>query len=117
MTRSRIFEYLSHQASHGPPDQRSSSCFDENQAPIWAYRYNNLDADVREKPSVLAHASIELPPGRDILYAGNVVSNISLDLKVGGHHIRLQDVVLTLIATTRMPDSYASPCLVETSLV
>jgi hypothetical protein len=117
MTRSRIFEYLSRRASHGPRDHRSSSCFDENQTPVWAYRYNNLDADVREKPSVLAHASIELPPGRNILCAGNVVYNISLDLKVGGHYIRLQDVELTLIATTRMPDSYASPCLVETSLV
>jgi hypothetical protein len=117
MTRSRIFEYLTHRASHGRPDHRSSSCFDENHTPVWAYRYNNLDADVREKPSLLARASIELPPGRNILCGGEVLSNISLDLEVEGHHIRLQDVDLTLIATTHMPDSYASPCLVQKSLV
>jgi hypothetical protein len=117
MTRSRIFEYLTRRTLHEPRDHRSSSCFDENQTPVWAYRYNNLDADVRTKPSVLARASIELPPGRNILCAGKVVSNISLDLEVGGHHIRLQDVELTLIATTRMPDPYVSPRLVETSAV
>jgi hypothetical protein len=117
MTRSRIFEYLTHRTSHVPPDQRSSSCFDEKQTPVWAYRYNNLDADVRQKPSMLTRASIELPPDRNVLCAGEVVSNISLDLEVEGHHIRLQHVDLTLIATARMPDSYASPRLVETSLV
>jgi hypothetical protein len=76
-----------------------------------------LDADVRGKPCVLARASIELPPDRNILCAGEVVSNISLDLEVEGHHIRLQHVDRTQIATKRMPDSYASPRLVETSLV
>jgi hypothetical protein len=117
MTSSRIFEYLTRRTSHGPPDHPSSSCFDEKQIPVWAYRYNNLDADVREKPSVLARASIELPPDRNILCAGDVLSNISLDLEVEGHHIRLQHVDLTLIATTHMPDSYAFPVLVETSSV
>jgi len=58
---------------------------------------------------VLARASIELPPDRNILCAGDVLLNISLDLEVEGHHIRLQHVDLTLIATTDMPDSYASP--------
>jgi hypothetical protein len=117
MTHSSLFEYLTHRTSHGPPDHRSSSCFDENQTPVWAYRYRDLDLDVREQPHVLPRALVELPPGRNILCAGEVVSNISLDLEVEGHHIRLQDVDLTLIATTRMPDSYASPCLVDTSMV
>ena len=43
------------------------------------------------------------------------VSNICLDLEVEGQHIRLEDVELTLIATTRIPDSYVYPCLAAKS--
>jgi hypothetical protein len=109
MTFPRILEYLTHRSSHGPPDHRSSSCFDENQTPVWAYRYKDLGADVRQDPLVRARARIEIPPGRDILCAGQVLSNIDLDLEVDGHHIRLEGVELTVFATKGIPDLYAPP--------
>jgi hypothetical protein len=104
MTFPRILEYLTHRSSHGPPDHRSSSCFDENQTPVWAYRYKELGADVRQDPLVRARARIEIPSGGDILCAGQVLSNIGLDLEVEGHHIRLEGVELTVIATKHIPD-------------
>ncbi len=109
MTFAQILEYLTHRSSHRAPDNGSSSCFDENQKPAWVYRYNNLDVDVRQDPSVRARARVEIPSGRNILRAGQVVSNIGLDLDVEGHHIRLEGVELTLIGTTRTPDLPASP--------
>jgi hypothetical protein len=109
MTFPRILEYLTHRSSHGPPDHRSSSCFDENQTPVWAYRYKDLGADVRRDPFVRARARIEIPSGREILCAGQVLSNIGLDLEVDGHHIRLEGVELTVIATKGIPDLYAPP--------
>ena len=107
MTFPRILEYLTHRSSHGPPDHRSSSCFDENQTPVWAYRYKELGADVRQDPFVRARARIEIPSGGGILCAGQVLSNIGLDLEVEGHHIRLEGVELTVTATNEVPDLYA----------
>jgi hypothetical protein len=107
MTFPEILEYLTHRSSHGPRDLRSSSCFDENQTPVWAYRYKNLGADVRQDPFVRARARVEIPSGRNILRAGQVLSNIGLDLEVEGHHIRLEGVELTVIATKDIPDLYA----------
>jgi hypothetical protein len=75
--------------------------------PVWAYRYKNLGADVRQDPFVRARARVEIPSGRDILRAGQVLSNIGLDLEVEGHHIRLEGVELTVIATKDIPDLYA----------
>jgi hypothetical protein len=107
MTFPRILEYLTHRSSHGPPDHRSSSCFDENQTPVWAYRYKELGADVRQDPFVRARARIEIPSGGGILCAGQVLSNIGLVLEVEGHHIRLEGVELTVTATNEVPDLYA----------
>jgi hypothetical protein len=107
MTFPRTLEYLTHRSSHGPPDHRSSSCFDENQTPVWAYRYKELGADVRQDPFVRARARIEIPSGGGILCAGQVLSNIGLVLEVEGHHIRLEGVELTVTATNEVPDLYA----------
>jgi hypothetical protein len=108
MTFPQILEYLTHRSSHGPPDQlHSSSCFDENQTPVWAYRYKDLGADVRQDPFVRARARVEMPSGRNILYTGQVLSNIALDLEIEGHHIRLEGVEMTVIATKGTPDLYA----------
>jgi hypothetical protein len=93
----------------GPLDNGSSSCFDENQKPVWAYRYSNLEVDVRQDPSVRARARVQMPSGQNILRVGQVMSSIGLDLEVEGHHMRLESVELTLIGTTRTPDSPASP--------
>ena len=109
MTFPQILEYLTHRSSLGSPDNRSSSCFDENQKPFWVYRYNNLEVDVRRDPSVRARARVQMPWGQNILRVGQVVSSVGLDLEVEGHHIRLESVELTLIRTTRTPDSPASP--------
>jgi hypothetical protein len=84
MTFPQILEYLTHRGSHGPPDNHSSSCFDENQTPFWAYRFKNLGADVRRDPFVRARARLELPSGRNILHTGQVLSNIGLDLEIEG---------------------------------
>jgi hypothetical protein len=54
MTFPGIFEYLTHPSSHQPPDNPSSSCFDENQTPVWAYRYKDLGDDVGRDPFVRA---------------------------------------------------------------
>jgi hypothetical protein len=123
MTFPQILEYLTHRSSHGPPDHRSSSCFDENQTPVWAYRYKDLGADVRQDPFARAWARVEMPSGRNILHTGQVLSNIGLDLEIEGHHIRLEGVELTVIATTGIPDLYApltepaySPLLVDERL-
>jgi hypothetical protein len=51
-----------------------------------------------------ARASVEIPSGRSVLHAGQVVANIGLNLEVDGRHIRLEGVELTLIATTRIPE-------------
>ena len=104
MTFPRILEYLTHRSSHGPPDNRSSSCFDENQKPVWAYRYEDLGADVRQDPFVRARARLEMPSGRNILYTGQVLSNIALDLEIEGHHIRLEGVELSVTVTRGLPD-------------
>jgi hypothetical protein len=50
-----------------------------------------------------------MPSGQNILRVGQVVSSVGLDLEVEGHHIRLESVELTLIRTTRTPDSPAYP--------
>jgi hypothetical protein len=100
MTFPQILEYLTHRSSHAPPDyHRSSSCFDENQTPVWAYRYKDLGADVRQDPFVQARARVEMPSGKNILHTGQALSNIALDLEIEGHHIRLEGVELTVIAT------------------
>ncbi len=104
MTFPQIFEYLTHRGSHGPPDDHCSSCFDENQTPVWAYRYKDLGADVRRDPSVRARARLELPSGRNILHTGQVLSHVGLDLEIGGHHIRLEGLELSVIATPALPD-------------
>jgi hypothetical protein len=109
MKFTQIVEYLAHRSPHGPPDRLSSSCFDENQTPVWAYRYKDLGADVWQDPFVRARARVEIPLGRDILRAGQVLSNIGLDLEVEGHHIRLEGVELTVAATTGIPDLHAPP--------
>jgi hypothetical protein len=104
MTFPGIFEYLTHPSSHQPPDNRSSSCFDENQTPVWAYRYKDLGADVGRDPFVRARAWIEMPSGRNILHTGQVLSHIGLDLEIGGHHIRLEGVELSVIASRALPE-------------
>ena len=104
MTFPGIFEYLTHRRSHEPRDKRSSSCFDEDQTPVWAYRYKDLGADVRRDPFVRARARVEMPSGRNILHTGQVLSNIALELEIGGHHIRLHGVELSVIATPALPD-------------
>jgi hypothetical protein len=109
MTFPQIFEYLTHRRSHVSPDNGSSSCFDENQMPDWAYRYNNLEVEVRQDPSVRAQARFQMPSGQHILRVGQVASCIGLDLEVEGHHIRLENVELTLIGTTRTPNFSAYP--------
>jgi len=98
MTFPQILEYLTHRSSHGPPENHSSSCFDENQMPVWAYRYKDLGADVRRDPFVRARARLELPSGRNILHIGQVLSNIGLDLEIEGHRIRLEGVELSVVA-------------------
>jgi len=107
MTFPGIFEYLTHRRSHEPPDTRSSSCFDEDQTPVWAYRYKDLGADVRRDPFVRARARVEMPSGRNILHTGQVLSNIALELEIGGHHIRLESIELSVIATPAIPDLLA----------
>jgi hypothetical protein len=107
MTFQRMLEYLTHRSSHEPPDGRSSSCFDEDQTPVWAYRYKDLGADVRRDPFVRARARVEMPPGRNILHTGQILSHIALELEVGGHHIRLENVELSVIATPPLPDLFA----------
>ena len=114
MTFPRILEYLTHRSPDGPPDNRSSSCFDENQTPVWAYRYKDLGADVGRDPIVRARARIEMPTGRNFLHTGQILSNIGLDLEIDGHHIRLEGVELFVIATTPLPDLSAP--LTETDL-
>ena len=104
MTFPGIFEYLTHRRSHEPRDKRSSSCFDEDQTPVWAYRYKDLGADVRRDPFVRARARVEMPSGRNILHTGQVLSNIALELEIGGHHIRLYGIELSVIATPALPD-------------
>lgn len=107
MTFPRILEYLTHRSSREPSDKRSSSCFDEDQAPVWAYRYKELGADVRRDPLVRARARVEMPSGRNILHTGQVLSHIGLDLEIDGHHIRLESVELSVIATPAIPDLFA----------
>src|ERR1700722_6332082 len=104
MTFPQILEYLTHRSSHGPPDDHSSSCFDENQTPVWAYCYKNLGADVRRDPLVRARARVEMPLGRNIVHAGQVLSHIGLDLEIEGHHIRFEDVELSVIAPKALTD-------------
>jgi hypothetical protein len=104
MTFPRILEYLTHRSPHGPPDNRSSSCFDEDQTPVWAYRYKDLGADVRRDPFVQARARLEMPSGRNILHTGQVLSHVGLDLEIEGHRIRLEGVELSVIATPALPD-------------
>jgi hypothetical protein len=104
MTFPQILEYLTHRSSHGPPTNRSSSCFDENQTPVWAYRYKELGADVRRDPFVRARARVAMPAGQNILHTGQVLSHIGLELEIGGHHIRLEGVELSVIATPALPD-------------
>ena len=99
-----IFEYLTHRNSREPPDNRSSSCFDEDQTPVWVYRYKDLGADVRRDPLVRARAWVIMPSGQNILHIGQVLSHIGLDLEIGGHHIRLEDVELSVFATPALPD-------------
>jgi hypothetical protein len=104
MTFPQILEYLTHRSSHGPPDNCSSSCFDENQTPVWAYCYKDLAADVRQDTFARALARLELPPGQNILHTGQVLANIGLDLEIAGHHIRLEGVELSVFAATGLPD-------------
>jgi hypothetical protein len=104
MTFPQILEYLTHRSSHGPPTNRSSSCFDENQTPVWAYCCKDLAADVRQDAFARALARLELPPGRNILHTGQVLSNVGLDLEIAGHHIRLEGVELSVVAATGLPD-------------
>src|ERR1700728_2533810 len=93
MTFPKIFEYLTHRSSHEPPDDGSSSCFDEDQTPVWAYRYKDLGADVRRDPFVRARARVEMPSGRNILHTGQVLSHIALSLEIGGGHRRLASLL------------------------
>ena len=109
MTFPGIFAYLTHRSSHEPPDRRCASCFDEDQTPVWAYRYKDLGTDVRRDPFVPARVRVIMPSGRNILQTGQVLSHIGLDLEIGGHHIRLHDVELCVIATPAVPDLSASP--------
>jgi hypothetical protein len=104
MTFPQILEYLTHRSSHGPPDNHSSSCFDEDQTPVWAYSYKDLGADVRQNPCVRARARLEMPSGWNILHTGQVLSNIGLDLEIEGHHIRFEDVELSVIAPKALTD-------------
>jgi hypothetical protein len=104
MTFPGIFEYLTRRSSREPPDNGSSSCFDEDQTPVWAYRYKDLGADVRRDPFVRARARVVMPSGQNILHTGQVLSHIGLDLEIGGHHIRLEGVELSVIATPALPD-------------
>jgi hypothetical protein len=64
MTFPEIFANLTHRSSNEPPDNRSSSCFDEDQTPVWAYGYKDLGTDVRRDPLVRARARVEMPLGR-----------------------------------------------------
>jgi hypothetical protein len=104
MTFPGIFEYLTHRSSREPPDNRGSSCFDEDQNPVWAYRYKDLGKDVRRDPFARARARIVMPSGQNILHTGQVLSHIGLDLEIGGHHIRLEGVELSVIASPALPD-------------
>ena len=104
MTFPGIFEYLTHRSSHEPPANRSSSCFDEGQTPVWAYRYKDLGVEVRRDPLVRARAWVIMPSGQNILHTGQVLSHIGLELEIGGHHIRLEGVELSVIATPALPD-------------
>jgi hypothetical protein len=104
MTFPKIFAYLTHRSSYLPPDNRCASCFDEDQTPVWAYRCEDLATDVRRDPFVLARVRVIMPSGRKSLHAGQVLSHIGLDLEIGGHHIRLQDVELSVIASPALPD-------------
>ena len=121
MTFPGIFEYLTHRRSHEPPDTRSSSCFDEDQTPVWAYRYKDLVTDVRRDPLVPARVRVIMPSGRNTLHTGQVLSHIGLDLEIGGHHIRLHGVELSVIATPALPDLSAPltepPCSPSPALV
>ena len=100
----RIFEYLTHRSPNGPPDNGCSSCFDENQTPVWAYSVKDLSADVGRDPIVRAQARIEMPLGRNFLHPGQILSNIGLDLEIYGHRIRLEGIELSVIAATPLPD-------------
>jgi hypothetical protein len=104
MTFPGIFEYLTHRSSHEPPANCSSSCFDEGQTPVWAYRYKDLGKDVRRDPFLPARVRVIMPSGRNTLHTGQVLSHIGLDLEIGGHHIRLHGVELSVIATPALPD-------------
>ena len=104
MTFPKIFEYLTHRNSRVPPDDRSSSCFDEDQTPVWAYRYKDLGTDVRRDPFVPALVRVIMPSGRNILHTGQVLSHVGLDLEIEGHRIRLEGVELSVIATPALPD-------------
>jgi hypothetical protein len=104
MTFPQILEYLTHRRSHGPPDNCSSSCFDENQTPVWAYCYKDLAADVRQSICARARGRLQLPPGRNTLHIGQVLANIGLDLEIDGHHVRLEGVELSMIATPALAD-------------
>ncbi len=48
-----------------------------------------------------------MPLGRNILQAGQDLSNIRLDLEIEGQHLRLEGVELTVIEATAIPDFYA----------
>jgi hypothetical protein len=104
MTFPEIFAYLTHRSSYEPPENRCSSCFDEDQTPVWAYRCKDLAADARRDPFVPARVLVIMSSGRNSLHTGQVLSHIGLDLEIGGHHIRLQDVELSVIATPALPD-------------
>jgi hypothetical protein len=47
-----------------------------------------------------------MPSGRNILHTGQVLSHIGLDLEIGGHRIRLENVELSVIATPAIPDLF-----------
>src|ERR1700743_2929110 len=104
MTLSKICAYLTHRSSYQPPDHRCASCFDEDQTPVWGYRCEDLATDVRRDPFVRARVRVIMPSGRNGLQTGQVLSHVGLDLEIGGHHIRLQDVELSVIATPALPD-------------
>ena len=94
----------------GPLDNGSSSCFDENQKPAWAYRYNNLEVDVRAR-SIRAspRASPKCHRAKIFCASGRSCLASAWTSKSKAMHILLESVELTLIATTRTPDWPASP--------
>jgi hypothetical protein len=95
-------EALAAARSKTPDQHQSSSCFDEDHTPVWAYWYKDPGADVRPDPFVRARARVEMASGRNILRTGQVLSNIALDLEIEGHRIRLEGVEMTVGGTPTM---------------